>query len=149
MTKTISVELEKLEFVLESIQDIRIHEETPVKYFNKIVEARNWINDRILYARMYENLDSDQEETQQEPEDASTRSIIDPNALSLDVFKSLAFGMGWEPGANDSILPEIQQRISVMSEDEVWEKYCTWNGLLGSLPTQLKDALDSIRNSKK
>ena len=72
--------------------------------------------------------------------------MIDVDNLPDDVLNSILKNLGWKPGVNDDQLDDLAVRVSKMSVDEAFQRYCVWNGLLGSWGTTLQRTIDALRS---
>jgi len=63
--------------------------------------------------------------------------------LDDEIFSDIARNCGYDLD-NENELEAATAQIVKMSPEEAWERYCVWNGLLGSFHYSLREAYQNI-----
>ncbi len=70
--------------------------------------------------------------------------MLNVNKLDEGVYAAIANNMGLDVGDNATT-----KAVAELTFEQAWERYCVWNGLLGSFHENLRYAYENLKRAAR
>lgn len=73
--------------------------------------------------------------------------MINIDELDDQVLSDILENLGYDQDTGEETPEEAYNKVKALSFEEAWERYCTWNGLMGSFPASLDQAYTNLKKA--